>query len=189
MTGLFVELMRRHFADSDNIEHAVFRNRLYTTADSTGILIEDATHWKPQNTQKRPGIVVKRNGWKHLKRLAFGNKTGVNEEGHTEYVTLWRGSHTLFCIAPEGAEAEILTAESYRFLMHFAQVFRRYFKLLMFEVMDVGPLSRVEEADKHYAVPITVAYGWAESWIVREHVPPLTDVRLSQIFETYYGSN
>lgn len=193
MTGLFLSLLRDHFASADNIEHAVFRERLFTrtsdTEDSTGILIEDATVWTPTRTQKRPAIIVKRNGWKHLKRLTLDSATGKTAEGHTTYVKLWRGSHTLFCLAPNGAEAEVLTAETYRFLMHFGPVFRQYFRLLQWELVDVGSLSNVEEAIKHYAVPITVAYGWDESWLIREHVPPLRDVRLSQIFETYLSSN
>lgn len=191
MTALFVTEMRKHFASADNIEHAVFRQRLFsqttTGEDSTGILIEDATVWTPTRTEKRPAIVVRRNGWKHQKRLTTDN-TGVDEHGRTQHVKFWRGSHTLFCLAPEGAEAEILAAEAYRLLMHFGPRFRQYFKLLMFELVDVGPLSQVEEANKHYAVPITVAYAWDETWLIRQHVPPLRDVRLSQIFETYHGS-
>lgn len=192
MTGLFLLLLREHFASADNIEHGVFRERLYTgtsdTEDSTGILIEDATVWTPTRTQKRPAIVVKRNGWKHLKRLAFAGATGLDEEGHQTYVKLWRGSHTLFCLSPEGGEAEVLAAETYRFLMHFGPIFQQNFKLLQFELVDVGSLSQIEETSKGYAVPITVTYGWDEAWIIREHVPPLRDVRLSQIFETYQGS-
>jgi len=192
MTGLFLTLLREHYASADNIEHAVFRERLYTevsgSEDTTGVMIEDSTVWTPTRTENRPAIIVRRDGWQHLKRLTFDSSSGVDSSGRLHYAKLWRGSHTLFCISPSGAETEILTAETYRFLMHFGPVFRRSFGLHMFELLSVGPLSQVEEASKHYAVPITVAYGWDESWLIREHVPPLRDVRLSQIFETYRGS-
>jgi len=186
MTGLFLLLLREHFASEDNIEQGVFRESLFTQTtgneDTTGILIEDANVWTPTRTQNRPGIVVKRNGWKHMKRLTLGGKTGT-VDGNPQYVKLWRGSHTLFCISPEGGEAEILVAETYRFLMHFGEVFRSSFNLLQFELVDVGALSQIEETTKSYVVPVTVAYGWNEAWQTREHAP--TDVRLSQIFETY----
>jgi len=185
MTALFLCLLRDHFASADNIANDVFRERLYVAGDTTGILIEDATVWLPTRTEKRPAIVVNRNGWKHLKRLTLNGATGIDGDGHTHYAKLWRGSHTLFCIAPNGAEAEVLSTEIYRFLMHFGPVFQRSFKLLQFELVEIGPLSQLEEATKHYAVPITVAYGWCESWLIRKHEPTISDTRLADIFDTY----
>jgi hypothetical protein len=188
MTGLFVTLMRNHFADADNIEHAIFRSKLFVAGATTGVLIDDATVWTPDRTQKRPAIIVRRNKWMHLKRLT-GFSTGTTEDGFSEHVKLWRGSHTLFCMAPEGAEAEILAAESYRFLMHFGPIFRKYFKLLMFELLEVGALSQVAEVNNLYVVPITIGYGWDEKWHIRTHAPPLGDIRLSGIFTTYLGTD
>jgi len=192
MTGLFITELRKHFSSADNIEHDVFRERLFTqttatattASDTTGILIEDATVWTPTRTQNRPAIVVKRNAWKHLKRLTMAN-SGVDSDGNTQHVKFWRGSHTMFCIAPNGGEAETLAAETYRFLMHWGPFMRKYFSLLLFELVDVGPVTIVKEASNHYAVPITVAYGWSEQWTIRKHVPPLEDLRLSQLFQTY----
>jgi hypothetical protein len=148
-------------------------------------MIEDHTVWTPTRAGRRPAVIVKRNSWKHIKRLTFGSVAAQTEEGHTEYAKLWRGSHTLFCIAPEGAEAENLTTEVRNFMMRFGPVFRRYLQLLMFEMMEVGELHLLEEATLSYVVPITIAYGWNEAWIVRQHVPPLQDTRLQAIFDTY----
>jgi len=184
MTGLFVSLLQDHFADADNIEHAVFRDRLYVAGEETKILIEDATVWTPDRTQKRPAIIVKRNAWKHLKRYTLAN-TGVTEEGYVGHSKVWRGSHTIFCVAPKGGETETLAAETYLFLMRFGPVFRQYFQLLQFELVDIGALSQLEEDSTHYVVPITVMYGWDETWNIRQHVSPMRDVRLSRIFSTY----
>lgn len=197
ITGLFLTLLRRHFADADNIEHRVFRDRLYTQGtmlddtadDSTGILIEDATVWTPSRTGKRPSIIVKRNAWQQEKRFSFDSQATATEEGHPQYVKVWRGSHTLFCISKSGAETEILTAEAYRFLMHFSPIFRHYFNLLLFEVLEVGGLGQLDEATKRYVVPLTIGYGWSDSWTLIQHVPTIRDIRLSQIFETYYGDD
>lgn len=192
MTALFLTELRRHYSSADNLEYAVFRERLYTetatTEDSTGIMIEDASVWTPTRTQKRPAILVKRNAWKHLKRLTMANQGIERASKNTQHVKLWRGSHTLFCIAPNGGECELLTAETYRYLMHFGHLFRKYFRLLMFELLDVGPLSMVKEASTHYAVPITIVYGRDESWFIRKHAPPLTDERLQAIFDEHINA-
>ena len=193
MTGMFLLWLREHYADSDNIEHAVFRSRLYKDVDSSeedesGILIEDVRVWTPTRTGMRPAILVKRNAWQHPKRFTFGGAAGTTEEGHTRYGKLWKGSHTIFCVSPVAAEAEILAAETYRFLMHFGPLCREHFKLMELELLQVGELSQVEEDVTSYVVPITIGYGWSETWIIREHVPPLRDIRLSAIFETYTGS-
>lgn len=189
MTGLMLLLLREHFASADNIVHAVFRARLYTggtAADSTGILIEENTVWTPTRAGKRPSLIIKRNGWKSIKRGTFNSQSGTSDEGHLRYTKLMRGSHTVFCVAKEGGETEVLTAETFQMLTHFGPIFRQYFKLMAFDVIEVGALGRLKEATDRYAVPITVAYGYDDSWMIREHVPVLRNVSLKTIFETYY---
>ena len=191
MTGLFVSLLRQHFASADNIESAIFQARLFRNGPdedgSTSVLIEDATVWTPGRTQLRPGIIIKRNGWEHQKRFTLDSTSGIDDQGNVQYTKLWRGSHTIFCIGREGAETEILVAETYRFLMHFGMVFRHYFGLLQFELLQIDALSMLEEEPENFVVPITVGYGWAESWTVQENIATLRDIRLSDIFRTYYG--
>jgi hypothetical protein len=71
--------------------------------------------------------------------------------------------------------------------MHFGPVFRHYFGLLMFELLEVGALSMMEEEPDNFVVPITVGYGWAETWTVQENIAVIRDIRMSDIFRTYYG--
>jgi hypothetical protein len=191
ITGLFCCLLQQHFASQDNIESEIFRARLFRNApdeDGSGtLLIEDATVWTPGRTQLRPGIIVKRNSWEHQKRFTLDSASGIDTDGNVQYTKMWRGSHTIFCIGREGAETEILVAETYRFLMHFGPVFRHYFGLLMFELLEVGALSMMEEEPDNFVVPITVGYGWAETWTVQENIAVIRDIRMSDIFRTYYG--
>jgi hypothetical protein len=191
MTGLFVSLLRQHFSSPDNIDSAIFRERLFRDApdeDASGtLLIEDATVWTPTRTQMRPGIIVKRNGWQHNKQFTLDSRAGIDKDGHVQYTKLLRGSHTIFCIAREGAETEVLAAEVYRFFMHFGMVFRHYFGLLMFELVEIGAPAYLEEAPDCFVVPITIGYGWAETWTVQENLASLRDIRLSDVFRTYYG--
>ena len=191
MTGLFVSLLRQHFSSADNIESAIFRERVFRSGPdedaSTSLLIEDATVWTPGRTALRPGIIVKRNSWEHQKRFTLDSSSGVDAQGNVQYTKLWRGSHTIFCIGREGAEAEVLVAETYRFLMHFGMVFRHYFGLLMLELLEIGALAMLQEEPNNFVVPITIGYGWAETWTVQENIATLRDIRLSDIFRTYYG--
>jgi hypothetical protein len=71
-------------------------------------------------------------------------------------------------------------------MIHFGPVFRKYFKLLAFDVLEVGAMGRIKEATNRYAVPITIGYGFDDTWIIREHAPPLRNISLKAIFETYY---
>lgn len=190
MTGLLMSLLREHFASADNIEHAVFRQRLFTKVagaeDTTGIMIEDASVWTPNRSGKRPAILVKRNAWEHQKRLTLDASAGTTDAGDPQYVKLWRGSHTIFCVAKSCGEVETLVAETYRFFMHFGPVIMEWFNLLMFELLEVGAPAMVDEANQYWAVPITIAYGWDELWTVRQWMPVLKDVRLSDVFAAYY---
>jgi hypothetical protein len=181
MTGLFRLLLTEHFASRDNIEHTPFQDRLWKATVDTGILIEDSTVWTPSITGSRPAVIVKRNKWTSLKK-GINNWHGLTPEGFDEYTKFWRGSHTLFCIAREGAEAEVLAAETYRYMLHYAPVFRQYFDLMLFEMVEVGELNELEEEEGTYTVPITVMYGWAESWVLRLHTPKLKRIALSSLF-------
>lgn len=193
MTGLFCSLLQSHFSSADNIESAIYRERIFRNGpdeDGSGhLLIDDATVWTPGRTSKRPGIIIKRNAWQHQKRFTLDSSDTIDVDGNIQYTKLWNGSHTIFCIGREGAETEILAAETYRFLMHFGMVFRQYFGLLSFEILEVGALASLEDEPDNMTVPITVGYSWAETWLVQENVATLRDIRLSDIFRTYYGTD
>ena len=98
MTQLLILALREHFSCAANIEHEVFRARLWTSDETTKIQVEDETVWKPEQAGKRPAIVVKRNEWKCTK-LGIGDVSGTTAQGFRELIAMWHGSHTLFCIA------------------------------------------------------------------------------------------
>jgi hypothetical protein len=176
MTGLFRTLLIDHFSHEDNLEPP-YDAKLFTYDTDTGILIEDALVWRPVLTEKRPAVIIKRNEWNSIK-AGIGNVSGVTAEGHKQYTKFWKGSHTIFCIAREGAEVEKLCAEVYRYMLHFGQIYRHYLDLLMFELLHVGPVGRVEEMKDHYMVPVSVGYAWAETWILRNTAPAIKSVTL-----------
>jgi len=185
MTSLMRLLLIDHFCRDDDLENAEFHERLFRYGEETGILIEDATVWTPEKTQQRPAVIIKRNRWQCIKRGTLDSVKDVTAEGNTRHVKLWRGSHTLFCLAKEGAEAEILGDEVYRFFEHFGPVFRRYFGLLAFDLAYVDGPSEVEESSEHYAVPVTVGYGWDDTWLLYQRAPKIKKIKISEIYSPF----
>lgn len=181
MTQLLILALREHFSCAANIEHEVFRARLWTSDETTKIQVEDETVWKPEQAGKRPAIVVKRNEWKCTK-LGIGDVSGTTAQGFRELIAMWHGSHTLFCIAKMGIEAEMLSCEVARHLLHFQQVYRQDWELEKLQLEGAGALHELEEATERYVIPVTVSYDATENWVLREHTPVLKKVAISDLF-------
>lgn len=182
MTGLLRQLLLGHFSDPENIEEPRVRRQLeelgaWKPADNGlnagGILIESITRWQPATADKRPAILIKRNAWK-WNRLGIGDRMSTNVyEGSTQHTGLWEGSHTLFCLAPSGAETEFLATEVIKFLHRFSPWIREQMNLFQFIVSEVGGVGEVQEVIQGYAVPVTVAYMAEESWTLQPYAPRL----------------
>ena len=180
MTGLFVQWFRTHFSREAYIEHPELRTRIWRAVDPGEILIESATRYKPETTGQRPAIIVKRNDWEVEHTLIGDQVQGdLDLTGTEHFARLVSGSHTLFCLSPNAAEAEILGMEVYRELSQFGPVIRRMADLLRFVPVKVGGLAQLEESRKTYAVPVTVAYVYWEKWVLFPHSPVLKKVLLS----------
>jgi hypothetical protein len=182
MTGLLRQLLIGHFSDPQNVEEPRVRRHLlglneWQPVDDeinySGILIESITRWAPNNADKRPAVLIKRNGWKWNKQ-GIGDLAGENlYTGQTSYSGLWEGSHTLFCLAQNGAETEFLATEVVKFLILFSPMIRDQLNLHKFFVAEVGGVGEVQEVTQGYAVPITVAYVAEETWSVQPYAPRL----------------
>jgi hypothetical protein len=181
MTGFFREWFINHFANADNIEAKELRGKLWKAVPSTDIVVESITQWRPDLTQKRPAIIIKRNDWQ-VNRVTIRDELHgkINWDGSKDYAVMVSGSHTLFCIAGKGTEAEILAGEVYRDLMQFAPVIRDELALIKFVVVSVGSLFELEEAKETYGVPVTVSYVAGESWKIIPQAPVLKSIVLSK---------
>lgn len=177
MTGFLRVLLTNHFSQARSIEHPALRERLWKDDETTGILIEAITRWTPEVAQRRPAVIIKPGRLlrrrKGINNLEIGSGLG---NGNPHFQQLKLGSHTLFCIAGEGAEAETLADEVDREMQHFASVIRRGLDLVRFEVTDMGEIFELEEATENYVVPVTVGYAWWDRWELRPHVPVLRRV-------------
>ncbi len=185
MTGLFCDLIRRHFATESNIPTADLRNLIWKKTDQTGILIEPAYKWRPELTQKRPAVLVKPNALVN-KKMGLGNLRQlpfVDQAGNKRFITYWIGSHTLFCIAGNGTKVELLANEVRAELSQFSEVIRSTLNLKQFGVIEVGAISILEEAQENLVVPVTVGFAIEERWMVRKQAPRLNRISMKAFIQ------
>ncbi len=184
MTGLFVELLQRHYAQTNFIEDPNLRQLVWQDNETTPILIESVWRWDPTTTGLRPGIIVKRNSYK-FQRLGIGDNRHqlppADKSGNPHYWVLWLGSHTLFCMGHSGAQVELLAAETQREFTQFAPEIRQSLGLMRLEVLEVGAVHLLEEAADTFVVPITVAYAYPEAWSLRQEAPRLKNLSLTTL--------
>ena len=185
MTGLFRDILQRHFASPDHIEEPDLQQLIWSADERTSILIESAYRWLPGMTQFRPAVVVKRNAYVNV-RLGIGDRgqgPPVDSRGDPHYNTFWTGSHTLFCLANAPAHCELLTCEVQRELSQFGPIIREVLGLHRWQVMQVGTMSVLEEAQENFVVPITVGYTYEDRWAIREQAPLLSSISKSLLLE------
>jgi len=185
MTGIFRDYFIRHFKDANLIEETDLKHLIWKAGEDTDILIESVHRWRPELTERRPAIIVKRNSYQNDRRGIGDRRMGpiADREGNEHYVTFWVGSHTLFCIGGTGAQAELLGNEVQRELTEFGPELARKLDLKRFQVTQVGAVAELEEAQENFVVPVTVGYAYEERWIIRPQVPRLARVSMSLILE------
>jgi len=185
LTGYLRNILLQHFYAATTIEEPDLRHLIWRDRDSTDILIESILAWTPQMTQRRPGIIIKRNDTDYHPLGIGGDLRMMPSDtlGHEHYVRAWVGSHTLFCISKNGPQAELIAAEVKRELSGFADKIARFVDLKRFRVLKVGAPGELEESAEHFVVPVTVGYAYEERHVVREQTPTLHAVSLSMLIE------
>lgn len=196
LTGVILRLAQEHFANAANLAYTIdfdgvkgLENYIWTKdPKTTGIQIEPVTKWDPTDVQRRPAIYIKRNKWEtHKLAINDGLSTAVipsisgkgagniRGEKHARGVI---GSHTLFTVAKEGAEAELIAAEVFDYFMSFAPILRQEFNLLKFEVLELEDIKPVKEHQEMWVVPVVVAYASAWTWRLEAQSPFLQKLSL-----------
>jgi hypothetical protein len=180
ITGFLRDWLTNRFSDPNNIEAEPLRGLLWKATQPTGILIESITRWKPESTEKRPAIIIKRGNWTSS-RLVLNDSVGTVDSylGSQRYGRLMAGSHTLFCISNSGAQSEIIAGEVFKDLNTYGLVIANILNLVKFEAVELGELFQLEEAKENYAAPIVIQYTGQEVWTVAQQGPILKRVNLS----------
>lgn len=168
-----------HFANVRNIEDPALSEgpnpAIWREVLPTGIMIETTHRWRGDLVEKRPAILLSRNAYRNL-RVSIGDREAVDGRGWEHFVTLWVGSHTLFCIHGSGASCEILATEVQRELTEFGPAIVQQLGLHKFQVTEVGAIGEVEEARQNYVVPITVGWAYQQTWKLEPAALPLKAV-------------
>lgn len=187
MTGLFRDILLRHFAAASHIEHPDLRHLIWNrTLGESNILIESVHRWRPHLTEQRPACLIKRNSYRNQKVGIGDRRQGPPADiyGNAHYVTFWVGSHTIFCVGGTGAQAELLGTEVQRELTEFGPLIRRTMQLHRFQVVEVGEIGELEEATENFVVPVTAGYAYEERWVLEQQAPTLHSISLSLVLET-----
>lgn len=180
ITGLLRDILTRHFATPDNVEDPDLKHLLWRPDEQTGVLVESVYRWRPELVEKRPAVLIRRNAYRN-ETLGINDMAGVTPTGHYRFATAWFGSHTLFCLHRSGTAADLLAVEVQRELTRFAYVIKAYLGLVDWKVVEVGEAGEAEEAKTTYVVPVTVAWGYLDNWVLYEQAPWLQRATL-QVF-------
>jgi hypothetical protein len=173
MTGFLRDTLIRHF-QSGQIWLKELAEKTWCDGDSSRILIESNTQWRPDVLGQRPAIIIKPNSCA-LHPIVIGDLSGggTNGEGRYDYTVIWVGSHTLFCLHGTGASTEVLAAEVKLFLTAYSPIFRECLNLLKATVVEMGEIVRLAEARDHFAVSVTFAWAFQFSWSLTPEALPL----------------
>ena len=185
MQGAIRQVLIQHFGDARNIMNHTLRNRLeengvWKDGDDSGIYIESLHRWRPAFTESRPGLVIKEGAWR-WKRMGIGDRYGQDERSGREfYGGYWFGSHTVFALQNEGAEAQILAIEAMKCMQFFQHEIEKHLDLQHFIPVSIGEVSALKESTENYVVPIVVAYVVPDFWYIQGDYPRLKQI----VFQT-----
>lgn len=193
VTGIFLQLLREHFADPARIEDPLLKSLVWVPKDNdkvtpdptrTKILIDPVYRWNLQDEMRRPAIIVKRNQYTtQTVGIGMTQRFGLSEErdfpeAGAKYTLYFLGSHTLFCLGTDGGVAEVLSTEVARYLYQFAPVIRREFCFKTLEVAQIGEVSVVEESSENFVVPVVLRYAYEDDWTLAKQEPRLKGVSI-----------
>ncbi len=178
LTGGLRQTLMQHFADPDQIilpsvREFLEREGAWSAEETTGIVIEALSRWRPELTEGRPAIIIKEGEWQ-WKREGIGDSLGEEwQDGTAHFAGFWSGTHTMFALGNEGAETQLLASEIAKTLLWYQATIAKAFCLDRFVVVSLGALAALKESRETFVVPINVAYVLTESWYTRLDAPRL----------------
>ncbi len=177
ITGMVIDTLRQHYADNELIEEKNLKDAIFKNNDSTDILIQEVSDWRPQNTQKRPAIIVARGRIEKSKeKRSIGNRLHLEPD---TFAAVFTGSLDLFCIANTGAQAELLATDVYKNLLYFSSFYKSTLNLAWWDLDYIEKISKIEEAQEHYCVPVRMDFGYYDIWRIAKNDVPIRSITVS----------
>lgn len=177
VTGLVRQLLIHHFSHPDRIEHPLLKKFLWDESENSPILIETVYRWRPDQSGKRPAILVRREAFQN-QRLSIGDALHGRPtvHGQSQFSTLWAGSISVLCISREGTQCEILASEVQKFFTETAGEVLRRTGLLRFRPVGISGLAQLREHAENYVVSVNIECGFEERWLASPVRPRLAAV-------------
>lgn len=176
LTGMLCRLLANHFSTANNIQTDKLKQYVHDEDQSkTKILIQPHYKWVTAISHMRPAIIVKR-GEIRRERFAIADGFGESLDRGIPKVVFVSGTHTVFCIDTTGGAVELLADEVFPMLLEFSPAIREDMGFTTFSVAGVGAVSKLEEFDQHFVVPITLSWVKQHSWALKYDGPWLQDV-------------
>lgn len=181
LSGMLRQLLTQHFVDPNQIVNFHLRQTLQEQGAwkedvGSGILIESIHRWRPEQFGALPALLIKDGDWT-WRRVGIGNQAGGDwRTGERFFSGMWAGSHVVFAISSEPAAAQLLAAETAKLLLYYSEEIEKHLNLRRFEVVRIGALSALQEADGQYVSPVDMAYIADETWLTQPDAPRLKRV-------------
>lgn len=187
LSGICLNLAREVFSSAVQIDEAKLGGIIYDPDETkTKIRMGMTYTFNAQNIQQLPAIYVKR-GPVSRRRISIGDSYisgGQAERGlqlgrdssvdnFESFAVLLLSGYTWFCVGKSGEMAESIAAELWLRLVEWAPKIREDLGLTRFEVMDMGEVQQLEEADTHWVVPVSAAIAHQYKWQMRPIGPKL----------------
>lgn len=176
VTGGFRHVLTHHFSDPRNILNATIRQRItregvWRDDDQTGIVIDSLSRWRPELSAKKLTLLLKEGEWQ-WQQVGIGNRAQVDvRTGRQTYGGYWAGSHTIFALATEGAEALALATEVMKCFLMFLDEISSTLELQKLTPVSIGAISALKESRETYVVPVTLAYIVPDFWYTQPEAP------------------
>jgi len=164
---------------SNNIEDSFYWD---IDPDKTELIIIPSFSESFENIQKRPAIIVKRNGINYEK-VAIDDQAEKYEDT-IKFMVKANGSVTCVCVCKTAAQVELLAEKVSNLLIAFKKCIREDFNFIAFEVMNLGEVGILKEAKESFSIPITTSIIFEEKWTLKVKELPIHTVRTNIILNS-----
>lgn len=172
MTGIVLQLLIYHFSDPARIFLEELKTKIWTAEPKTNSLrITTNTRWSPKDADQVPAIIISREKMA-MSRMVIGDA----DVKHGEEELFTRKVDSLYKIVVIGgtdAETELLGFEVNQFFTVFSPALRRRTPIYNLEVLEVSPLTAVEELGNRLAVSVILKLEYPWTWSLQEVAPIL----------------
>lgn len=166
--GIFLELARQFYSDSNNIPIDV--NAVWNSDPAkSGIWIDTEYRWEDENPEFRPAIYVK------LGDIKYDSLTGRHdgelgmdlEQGEYHFSRNGTGTVSWVHIGRKKGEAVILAGATLDYIDAFSKVIRDDFCFQTFELVGLSPMALDKESKERYRSVITASFSFQDTWALK----------------------